>query len=78
MVNNLTLSWDRISQVLKHETKHLDKTFKKHYQKIKHKTVKHTIKGSPSVCEVHLKTHKLENICYHHLVKKHHETVNFC
>ena len=44
---------------------------------MKHKNVKPTIKNSPSVCEIHLKAHILENICYHHLVKKRHQDLNF-
>ena len=70
---------------MKHKTKHSDRTFKKKKKKkrketlskIKHKNVKAAIKNSPSVTESHLKTHKLESICYRHLVKKHHQTVNF-
>ena len=77
MVNYWMLSWDRILPALKHKTKHSDKTFKKRNKikqetlsKIKHKNVKPTIKNSPSIFEIHLETHKLENIRYHYLVKK--------
>ena len=68
MVNNWTHSRDRISSPLKHKTKHLDKTFKKFYQKIKHKYVKRTIANSPRVCKIHLK--KLSG-------QKSHKNVNF-
>ena len=81
MVNNWKLSWNGISKALKHKTKHSDKTFKKKTKKklktlskIKHKNVKPTIKNSPSVGGICLKTYKIESICYHHLVKKRHQT----
>ena len=45
---------------------------------MKQKSVKPTISNSPNICQIHLKTHKLENIHYHHLAKKNHQTVNFC
>ena len=70
---------------MKHKTKHSDRTLKKKRKEKKrnfiktllNKNVKAAIKNSPSVCESHLKTHKLESICYHHLVKKHYQTVKF-
>ena len=37
---------------------------------MKQKSVKPTISNSPNICQIHLKTHKLENIHYHHLAKK--------
>ena len=76
MVNNWKLSWDCVSPALKHKTKQSGKTKKRieTLSKIKHKNVKPPIKNSASDFEIHLKTHKLENICYKHLVKKRHQT----
>ena len=60
MVNNWKLSWDRISPALKHKTKHLDETFKKTYQKIKHKNVNFYYKKS----QLSEKSNKTVIFCY--------------
>ena len=71
MVNNQKLSLDRISPALKHETKHSDKTLRNFIKSWTQNTqnIKLTIKTARSVCEIYLKAQKLENICYHCLVK---------
>ena len=42
-----------------------------------HKKSEHSKKKSQNCKKIFIKTHKIENICFHHLVKKHYQTANF-